>query len=107
MTITKVKLGGIPNHCKQCLLDSGSEATTVIESFFNRHFHPKGKSLFFTCGWLTLKVANRLKIPFHGYFILDVEVLGVTVSEKWTLVTRNHEDPISSNTKILCLTYWV
>ena len=68
-----VKIGGIPVNC---LLDTGSQVTTITETFFNLHY--KGMTLLSTSNWLTLTAANGLEIPYAGYIELDIEVQGVT-----------------------------
>ena len=45
----------------QCILDSGSEVSTITEEFFNKHFKSKGQDLLSASGWLTLTAANGLK----------------------------------------------
>ncbi|KAK3700941.1 hypothetical protein QZH41_005652 [Actinostola sp. cb2023] len=54
-----VEMGGVQVNC---LLDSGSEVSTITESFFKKHF--QGKDLLCTSGWLTLTAANGLDIPY-------------------------------------------
>ena len=48
--VTTVKLGGVHVHC---LLDSGSQVSTITESFFNKHFRPRRSELLDTNQWLT------------------------------------------------------
>ena len=79
----------------QCLLDSGSEVSTITESCFNKYFRPKGSTFLSACGWLTLKAANGLSISYVGYFELDVKALGITVPKRGMLVVKDHEDPTS------------
>ena len=93
---TVVKLGGVS---VPCLLDSGSEVSTITESCFNKNYRPKGKTLLSTSGWLTLTAANGLDIPYVGYFELDVEVLGITVPKRGILVVRDSADPGSRRRK--------
>ena len=87
---TIVKLGGV---AVPCLLDSGSEVSTITESCFDKNYRPKGKTLLSTSGWLTLTAANGLDIPYVGYFELDVETLGITVPKRGILVVRDSTDP--------------
>ena len=67
-----------------CLVNSGSEVSTVTEEFFSKHFKPKGQDLISTNGWLTITAANGLEIPYIGYFELDIEVFGRKVSSRGT-----------------------
>lgn len=94
--IANVKLGGVP---VPCLLDSGSEVSTITESFFNENFRSKGKSLLSTSGWLTLTAANGLNIPYIGYFELDVETFGITIPKRRILVVKDSEDPVTRRRK--------
>ena len=68
-----------------CLLDSGSEVSTITEEFFNDHFRPQGKTLLPTGHWLNLTAANGLAIPYVGYLELDVEALGVMIPRRGIL----------------------
>lgn len=94
--IANVKLGGV---LVPCLLDSGSEVSTVTESFFNENFRSKGSNLLSTSGWLTLTAANGLNIPYIGYFELDVETLGITIPKRGILVVKDPEDPVTRRRK--------
>lgn len=40
--VVTARLGGVDIPC---LLDSGSEVSTITEEFFNDHFRPQGKTL--------------------------------------------------------------
>lgn len=47
-----------------CLLDTGSNVSTITESFFEQRFQPILKN----CEWLVLSAANGLGISYLGYF---------------------------------------
>ena len=94
--VTTVKLGGVP-VC--CLLDSGSQVSTITESFFSQHFRPRGSDLLDTNKWLTLTAANSLEIPYIGYLELDFEVQGVTIPQRGILVVKDPSDPQSRTHK--------
>ena len=87
-----MKLGGV--HVR-CLLDSGSQVSTITESFFNKHFRPRRSKLLDTNQWLTLTAANGLEIPYIGYLELDFEAQGVTIPQRGILVVRDPLDPQS------------
>ena len=87
-----MKLGGV--HVR-CLLDSGSQVSTITESFFNKHFRPTRSKLLDTNQWLTLTAANGLEIPYIGYLELDFEAQGVTILQRGILVVRDPPDPQS------------
>ena len=84
--VVTVRLGGIEIPC---LLDSGSEVSTITEEFFNEHFGPQGKTLLPTGDWLRLTAANGLEIPYVGYLELDVEALGVMIPRRGILVVKS------------------
>ena len=90
--VTTVKLGGVQ---VRCLLDSGSQVSTITESFFNQHFRPRGSNLLDINKWLTLTAANGLEIPYIGYLELDFEAQGVSIPQRGILVVRDPPDPQS------------
>ena len=85
-----MKLGGV---YVRCLLDSGSQVSTITESFFNKRFRPRRSELLDTNQWLTLTAANGLGIPYIGYLELDFEAKGVTIPKRSILVLRDPPDP--------------
>ena len=72
-----------------CLLDTGSMVTTLSESFFRQHFEPWGKEKLHSCGWLQLRAANGLEIPYVGYLELDFVVLGKEIRNKGVLIVKD------------------
>lgn len=50
----------------QCLLDTCSMVTTITESVFQEAFQHWGAPKLKPCGWLALKAANGLDIPYVG-----------------------------------------
>ena len=91
-----MKLGGV--HVR-CLLDSGSQVSTITESFFNKHFRPRRSELLDTNQWLTHTAANGLEIPYNGYLELDFKAQGVTIPKRGILVLRDPPDPKSKTCK--------
>ena len=61
------------------LVDTGSQVTTVTESFYYAHFAKNCNSLHITNNWLTVRAANGLSVPYVGYVELDLEVCGVVL----------------------------
>lgn len=80
-----VNMGGVN---VPCLLDTGSMVTTVTESFFLAHFKPWGKERLNDYGWLQLRAANGLSIPFVGYLELDFVILGRHIRNKGVLIVN-------------------
>ena len=62
--ILTVKFAGVE---VKCLLDTGSQVTTVTETFFERHMKSLGKDIVQPGFWFTLTAANGLQIPYCGY----------------------------------------
>ncbi|CAB3982687.1 Retrovirus-related Pol poly from transposon [Paramuricea clavata] len=84
--VAVVNIGGVS---VSCLLDSGSEVSTITVELFNTHFKPKGQELLSTSGWLKLIAANGLEIPYLGYFELDIEAFGLSVPRRGILVIKD------------------
>lgn len=81
-----ITMGGVE---VPCLLDTGSMVTTISERFFFQHFEPWGKEKLLSCGWLQLRAANGLDIPYLGYLELDFVVLGKRIQSKGVLVVKD------------------
>lgn len=59
-----------------CLLDTGSQVSTISESFFRQHLGGDDEDMLSTAGWLKLTAANGLDIPYLGYLELEIETMG-------------------------------
>lgn len=68
----EVKIAGVKT---KCLLDTGSEVSTISESHFRQHFGEQKLKLSSAC-WVKLTAANGLDIPVLGCLQADVECLG-------------------------------
>ncbi len=77
-----VKIAGVPTRC---LLDTGSEVTTIPESHFKRHFG-KQERLLLSANWVRLTAANGLDIPVLGCLQADVECMGSLLPGKCVFV---------------------
>uniref|UniRef100_A0A3P9LYG9 Gypsy retrotransposon integrase-like protein 1 n=1 Tax=Oryzias latipes TaxID=8090 RepID=A0A3P9LYG9_ORYLA len=75
-----------------CLMDTGSMVTTLTESCFQTNFSHLSEQSLKDCGWLGLKAANGLNIPYLGYIELDVTVLGVTLPGRGILIVKDPMD---------------
>lgn len=84
-----IMMGGVE---VPCLLDTGSMVTTISENFFRQHFEPRGQEKLRSCGWLQLRAANGLDIPYLGYLELDFVVLGRHIKNKGVLVVRDRSN---------------
>ncbi|KAJ8401402.1 hypothetical protein AAFF_G00386330 [Aldrovandia affinis] len=71
----------------RCLLDTGSEVTTISAAYFQEQF--EGKKLS-PANWIKLTAANGLDIPVIGYLYADIECMGEKVLGKCVFVLRDH-----------------
>ena len=69
-----VLMGGVEVNC---LLDTGSQVSTITESFFRKYIARNDRELA-SCSWLKLTAANGLDISYVGYVELDVTTMGQT-----------------------------
>ena len=83
-----VHIGGVP---VKCLLDTGSQVSTITESFFRQHLLGKLEDVFPTAQWLKLTAANSLLIPYLGCLELDTEAMGLNIPDWGFLVVK---DPV-------------
>ena len=82
--IWTVKLGGV---AVRCLVDTGSQVTTVTEQFYRQHLQQH--VLKDGGAWLTIRAADGLIIPYLGYFEADVEICGKVLSSRGILVVKD------------------
>lgn len=68
-----------------CLLDTGSEVTTIAEPFFREHFGERELTLS-SANWVRLTAANGLDIPVLGCLEADIECMGRTLHKKCVFV---------------------
>ncbi|KAL1249465.1 hypothetical protein QQF64_020470 [Cirrhinus molitorella] len=78
-----------------CLLDTGSQVSTITEGFFREHLFGNESDVLSTSGWLKITAANGLDIPYLGYIELDVEVMGMTLPECGFLIVKETPSPSS------------
>ncbi|XP_056609057.1 uncharacterized protein LOC130426352 [Triplophysa dalaica] len=75
------------------LLDTGSQVSTIAESFFREHSFVDERNVLSTSNWLKLTAANGLDIPYVGYVELDVEVMGMNLPECGFLIVKETPSP--------------
>ncbi len=78
-----------------CLLDTGSQVSTITEAFFREYLFGNESDVLSTSGWLKITAANGLDIPYLGYMELDVEVMGMTLPECGFLIVKETPSPSS------------
>lgn len=74
--------------------------STILESFFLKHFASWGPERFQSCNWLQLRAANGLCIPYIGYLELDV-TCGKVVPGCGVLVVKDPPNAASASPGIL------
>ncbi|KAL0161724.1 hypothetical protein M9458_045449, partial [Cirrhinus mrigala] len=83
-----------------CLLDTGSQVSTISESFFRQHLGGDDEDMLSTTGWLKLTAANGLDIPYLGYLELEIETMGRKIPNCGFLVVK---DPSPSSKFVSCI----
>ena len=88
-----VTLKYVDKSCSvNALIDTGSEVSTVTESWYNEHI---GGGISDTSNLLRIRAANGLEIPYVGYIEPDIDIDGNCLSNVGMLVIH---DPPGSNT---------
>lgn len=76
----------------KCVLDTGSNVTTVSEQFVKEHLQhlvrPK-QDLF----WLNLKAANKSSIPIVGYIMVDIHIFKTLIQRVGLLIVKTEPTP--------------
>ena len=91
-----VKIEGSP-CC--CMIDTGSEVSTVSESFFRNLLQSK-PALHDVTKWLRVSGANHLDVPIVGYIQVAVEMEGEVIPEVGFLVVKDPADEHSKRKKL-------
>ncbi|KAL0147914.1 hypothetical protein M9458_056791, partial [Cirrhinus mrigala] len=84
--VGNLKINGVS---AACLLDTGSQVSTISESFFREHLFGEDKDILSMAGWLRITAANGLDISYLGYLELEVETMGIVLPECGFLVLRD------------------
>lgn len=88
----EVKLQGVT---AVCLLDTGSQVSTISVGFFRKHWLGKGNDVHPAFEWSRLTAANGLNIPYVGYTEFEVDAMGLTIPERGFLLVKDSEDSSS------------
>ncbi|KAJ8346843.1 hypothetical protein SKAU_G00282440 [Synaphobranchus kaupii] len=81
----EVTIGGIKTNC---VLDTGSEVTTISEPYYRKYFEGQESGLT-SSKWVRLTAANSLDIPVLGCLEADIECMGKTLKGKCVFVLTN------------------
>ena len=82
----ELKLWGVT---VSCLLDTGSQVSTIFEGFFREHLALEGEDVHPAFECLKITAANGLDIPYIGYVEFDVEAMGLTIPEQSFLIVKD------------------
>lgn len=64
-----------------CLLETGSQVSTIKEHLFKEHLAGEADDILSTSGWLKITATNGLDIPYLGYLELPVETMVITLPD--------------------------
>ena len=81
----KMTLGGKEVNC---LLDSGSQISTITETFYNTYLKMMSE-LHDSSKWLKITAANNLPVPYIGYISTEVELCGKKIEDVGILVVKD------------------
>lgn len=80
------EIGGIPIRC---LVDTGSQVSTISESFFDRFMRSQGVTLQ-EIRYLNLRAANGIEIPYVGCLETDVTVNGHVFKDQAIFIVKDN-----------------
>ena len=83
---TVIKIQGEP---VRCLMDSGSEVSTLTESCVKQKLFKKDSDITDTTSWIHIKAANSLDIPYVGYVEFDIEILEQKYADVGFMVVKD------------------
>lgn len=72
-----IQIGGVPFHC---FLETGSNISTLTESFFRVNLHGLDNDMHCTDKWLKI-AGNTLPLRYLGYIELDIQVMWLPIPE--------------------------
>lgn len=90
-----VSMGGVNVNC---LLDSGSEITSVTEDYYNQYFRDQ-VALNSTVDLIKVYAANGMSLPCVGYFVTDIVFNKQIFREIAVLVVKNPVDKLARKRK--------
>ncbi|CAL9691459.1 unnamed protein product [Knipowitschia caucasica] len=90
--MVNIEIGGVP---LQCVIDSGSNVSTLSENFFRNRLDGEDEDIICTSKWLRITAANKLPLPYLGYVELDIQVMGITITECGFLIIKEDKTETS------------
>lgn len=82
----------------RCLIDSGSQISSITEKFFNEHFRDRIGQLTST-SWVTVSTASGSTMPVLGILTTTITFRGITLPDTNILVIN--DPPIDSKISLL------
>jgi hypothetical protein len=88
----------IEGHVIRCLVDTGSQVTTITQSFYE-HLLKSKPTLHDTTNWMTVRGANQLEVPYVGYIEVTVVLGGHVLPNVGVLVLKDPVGVAGANRK--------
>ncbi|CAG2250379.1 unnamed protein product [Mytilus edulis] len=85
----------IENQPVRSLIDTGSQVSTISETFFNSLLEKK-PVLYDITKWMKVTGANDLPIPYVGYIEVDINIINTCIPKVGMLVVKDSEVRIHS-----------
>lgn len=71
------------------VLGTGSQVTLLSQRLFKKYLEGTGLTNVDEAHWLTLCVANGLKIPYVGYVLVDCMVGSIHIPDKGVIIVKD------------------
>lgn len=84
--VVQVEIQGVKTSC---LIDTGSQVTTLTESYFKKHFETEGPMVYPPIQKFNLVAANGLVIPYIGYIEVDLNICGKVIPKRGVLIVKD------------------
>lgn len=94
---TNVKING---NNFLCLLDTGSEVSTIKSKFYNTYL--SDLKLSDTRPFLKLVAANNLQLPYFGFVEVDVDLGGCVLHDVGFLVSKVNDEETTTDGLLGC-----
>jgi hypothetical protein len=94
--VTTVMVNGKPI---KCLIDTGSEVSTLTESWY-KSLKADDEDILDTTGWMKIHAANELQVPYLGYAELEVSLGDLVLENVGFLITKDSESEYSTKVEV-------
>lgn len=84
--VAEVWINGVKTPC---LIDTGSQVTTLSESYFKEHFESNRLKVQQPIPKFNLVAANGLTIPYIGYIEVDLQICGQKIANRGVLIVKD------------------